>query len=117
MRSHQRNNPCGAGCVPAPLVLVWLPPEKQKYSQTVFPTIRAASIENACRNRRVDIRDIAFERRRAIHHRDAREADVVLQRDLLAGEFAGASARHFGFDVPGAMRVFFDGGRRPGRRG
>ena len=39
---------------------------------------RAAGVENARRDGRVDIRHIAFHRRGAVHHRHAGETDIVL---------------------------------------
>src|SRR6266851_1746545 len=97
--------PLRRGLCTGPLALVWLPPEKQKYSQTVLPTIVPPAIENARRHRRIDIRHIAFEGRGAVHHWHAREADIVLQRHRFAGKLARSGAGHLGFDVPGAERV------------
>ena len=72
---------------------------------------RAAGIENARRDGRVDIRHIAFHRRGAVHHRHPGEADIVLERDPLALELAGSSALDLGLDVPGAVPVLL--GHRP----
>src|SRR5215469_3831761 len=89
-----------------PLALVWLPPEKQKYSQTVLPAIEppAARIRVTTV---IDIRHIALHRRGAVHHRHAGEADIVFERDLLAFELAGGSTLDVGLDIPGAMPVLF----------
>ena len=71
---------------------------------------RAAGVEDARDDRRVDVGHVAFERRRAVHHRHAGEADVVLQDDALAGERTVRRALDLGLHVPGAERVL-------GRRG
>ena len=67
---------------------------------------RAAGIENAGDDGCVDIGRIAFERRGAVHHRHAGEADIVLERDALSFERAGGGAAHFAFHIPGIERVF-----------
>src|SRR5215472_18384851 len=67
---------------------------------------RAAGVENARRDGGVDIRDIAFHWRGAVHHRHAGEADIVFERDPLAFEPAGKGALDLGLDVPGAVTVF-----------
>ena len=48
----------------------------------------AAGVEDAGDDGGVGVGDIAFERRGAVHHRHAGEADIVLERDRLAGELA-----------------------------
>ena len=45
---------------------------------------RAASVENARDDGRVDIRHIAFHRRGAVHHRHPGDADIVLDGKSLA---------------------------------
>ena len=66
---------------------------------------RAAGIENAGDDRRIDIRHVAFERRGAVHHRHAGEADIVLQDDALAGQRSVRGAAHFGLHRPGIERI------------
>ena len=65
----------------------------------------AAGVEHAGDDGRIDIGDIAFERRGAVHHRHAGEADIVLERDRLAGELAARRALDLGLDVPGVVFV------------
>ena len=42
---------------------------------------RRAGLEDAVDDRRVELGDVTLERRRAVHHRDARNGDVVLHGD------------------------------------
>ena len=65
----------------------------------------AAGVEHAGDDRRVGVGRVAFERRGAVHHRHARDADIVLDRDLLAGELAARRALDLGLDVPGVVFV------------
>ena len=37
--SRRPNSRCCTGCAPGPIAEVWLPPERQKYSQCALPTI------------------------------------------------------------------------------
>src|SRR5919199_902707 len=46
----------------------------------------AARVQDAGDDGSVGLGDVAFEGGGAVHHRDARDADVVFYRDLLAGE-------------------------------
>ena len=59
---------------------VWLPPDTQKYSQCALPAISPPASRMRVTIGRVDVGNVAFEGRRAVHHRHAGEADVVLQR-------------------------------------
>ncbi len=68
-------------------------------------------VEQAFDDRRVDIGNIVLQQRRADHHGDAGEADVVLQRDPLARENAAGSARDRRLHSPGAERILLR--RRP----
>jgi hypothetical protein len=49
---------------------------------------------------------VPFQRRGAVHHRDAGKADIVLQCDLLARKLAVRGALDLGLDVPGVELVF-----------
>src|SRR4029077_7312784 len=66
---------------------------------------RSAGIENAGHDGRVDIGDIAFHRRGAVHHRHAGKTYIVFKRDFLAPELARGGALDLGLDVPGTMPV------------
>ena len=57
-----------------------------------LPTIVAPASSMRVHDGGVDIRDIAFERRGAVHHRHAGEADIVLHRDRLALQLAARRA-------------------------
>ena len=70
-----------------------------------------AGIEQAGDDGRVDVGHIAFERRGAVHHRHAGDADIVLHRDRLALELARRRALDVGLHVPGVERVLL--GARP----
>ena len=76
------------GLCTGPVALVWLPPERQKILAMRLADDRAAGIEDALHHRRVDVGDIAFQRRRTVHHRHAGQHDVVLQHHGLALELA-----------------------------
>ena len=65
----------------------------------------AAGIEHAGDDGRIRIGRVAFEGRGAVHHGNAGEADVVLQRDGLAGKLAAGGALDLGLDVPGVVFV------------
>ena len=66
----------------------------------------AAGIENPRHHRGVDFRHITFEQRRAVHHRHAGDADVVLDRDLLAAQQPVAAGPDIRLPVPGAVWIF-----------
>src|SRR3984885_7595236 len=66
---------------------------------------RGAGVEEACDDCRVNVRDVAFEGRGAVHHRHAGDADVVLHRDRLALELAFRCALNIGLYVPGVERI------------
>ena len=71
----------------------------------------AAGIEDAGHHGRVDIGHVALEHRGAVHHGHAGEADVVLERDLLALERPPVRAPDLGLPVPGVVGVLLR--RRP----
>ena len=61
---------------------------------------RGAGVEHAGHDRGVDVGHVAFERRGAVHHRHAGDADIVLERDPLALELALGRALDLALDVP-----------------
>ena len=71
----------------------------------------AAGVEDAGDDGRIDVRHVAFERRGAVHHRHAGEADIVLEDDALARQRTVRGAAHFGLHRPGIERVLV--GARP----
>ena len=66
----------------------------------------ASSIENARHDGGIEFRNITFEQRRAVHHRDAGNTDVVLDRDLLAAQQSFRASLDIRLPVPGAVRIF-----------
>ncbi len=66
---------------------------------------RGTGIEHPGHDRRVQVGRIAFQRRGAVHHRHASQADIVLEHDGLAGERAGPRALNLGLHVPGVELV------------
>src|SRR5579871_3473723 len=68
---------------------------------------RRPRVEEARDDRSVDVRYVAFQGRRAVHHRHPGDADVVLDRDRLALELAFRRALDVGLYVPGVERIFF----------
>ena len=70
-----------------------------------------AGIQHARDDGGVEIGHVAFQRRRAVHHRHAGQHDVVLERDRLALELAAGGALDRRLAVPGVVRVFLR--RRP----
>ena len=75
----------------------------------------AAGVENARDDGGVNIGRVALERRGAVHHGHAGEADIVLQRDRLAGELAARRALDRRLDVPGVVLVLVAFGTVAGR--
>jgi hypothetical protein len=69
----------------------------------------AAGIKDAGHDGGVDVRHVALERRRTVHHRHAGQHDVVLQHDGLALELAARGAFDRGLDVPGIVLVLVAG--------
>src|SRR5262249_8597709 len=65
----------------------------------------AARVEDAGDDGGVDVGDVALQRGRAVHHGDAGQADVVLQRDPLAPELARRRPLHLALVVPGVVLV------------
>ena len=76
---------------------------------------RRAGIQEARNDRRVDVGNIAFEGRGAIHHRHAGDADIVLDGDRLALELALRRALNVSLHVPGVERIFLGARPIPGR--
>src|SRR5262249_27874207 len=68
-----------------------------------------------CDDRGVDVGDVALQRRSAVHHRHAGQADVVLERDALALELAARRALHLALVVPGVVLVLCALGTIAGR--
>src|SRR5258708_5626448 len=75
----------------------------------------AAGVEDAGDDGGVGVGDVAFQRRGTVHHRYAGEADIVLQRNGLAGELAAGRAFDRGLDVPGVIFVLLTFGAITGR--
>src|SRR5712671_2090966 len=70
-----------------------------------------SGVENTRHDRGIEFGDVTFEQRRTIHHGNAGDADVVLDRDLLAAQQSFGSSLNIRLPVPGAVRIF--GCRRP----
>src|SRR5260221_1537267 len=66
----------------------------------------AACVQDARHHGGIEFRYIAFEQHRAVHHRHAGDADVVLDRDLLAAQKAFGAGFDIRLPVPGAVRIF-----------
>ena len=64
-----------------------------------------AGVEQAGDDGGVDGRHVAFQGARAVHHRQPRHRDHVLDADRLAGERAGVGALDLGPPVPGVVGV------------
>jgi hypothetical protein len=65
----------------------------------------AAGGEDPPHDGRVDVRDVITQRRRAVHHRDAGERDVVLQRDGASREGTDVRLTDRAAPAPRAERV------------
>src|SRR5271168_490528 len=76
---------------------------------------RCAGVQETGDDRGVDVGDIAFERRGAVHHRHAGDADVVLDGDRLPFELAARRALDVGLYVPGVERILLGARPIPGR--
>jgi hypothetical protein len=87
---------------------------KAKIFTDGFADDRAAGVEDAGRDGGVDLGDVAFEARGAVHHRHAGKADIVLERHELAVELARGGAGDLGLDVPRSVRIVL-GRRAPAR--
>ena len=75
----------------------------------------AAGVEDARDDGGIGIGHVAFERRGAVHHGNAGQADIVLERDRLAGELAARRALDRRLDVPGVVLVLVALGTVAGR--
>src|SRR3984957_20564665 len=76
---------------------------------------RRAGVQETRNDRGVDVGDIAFEGRGAVHHRHAGDADVVLDGDRLPLELAVLRALNVGLYIPGVERILFGARPIPGR--
>src|SRR5690349_19520836 len=65
----------------------------------------AAGVEDAGHDGRIEIRDVALERRGAVHHRDAGDHDIVLDRNALPRELATRRALYRNLVRPGVLLV------------
>src|ERR1700722_7988949 len=72
---------------------------------------RCAGVQETRNDGGVDVGDIAFEGRRAVHHRHAGDADIVLDGDRFAFELAVRRALNVSLYVPGVKRILL--GARP----
>ena len=61
----------------------------------------------------VQIRDIALECRRAVHHWHTGKADIILKRNTAAQQRTARGAFDLGLYVPRIHRVFFDSRAMP----
>src|SRR5258706_14036366 len=71
----------------------------------------ATRVKNPRHHRGIEFRHITFKQPRAIHHRDTRDTDVVLDRYLLAAQQPFCTGLDIRLPIPGAVRIF--GCRRP----
>src|ERR1700729_861836 len=76
---------------------------------------RCAGVQEMRNDRGVEVGDIAFERRGAIHHWHASDADIVLDSDRLPLELAARCALDIGLYVPGVERILLGARPIPGR--
>src|SRR6266581_3975221 len=70
-----------------------------------LPNNFAAGIQNAGDNGGIELRYVPLQHRRAIHHRHARDTDIVLDSDALAGQDAGRGAFDGALLIPSVQRV------------
>ena len=75
----------------------------------------AAGIENPRHDRGVDLRNVAFENRRTIHHRNARHADAILYGNTFAGERSAGGAGYIGNPGKTAERIILRRGHEAGQ--
>ena len=76
---------------------------------------RPASLQDTGHDRRIDLGDISFEQLRAVHHRHAGHADIVLDGDRLARQQTGGRALDLRLPVPGVVGIFLGRWPVPGR--
>src|SRR3984957_11062448 len=67
---------------------------------------RAARFEDPRHHGGVKFRNIALQQHRAIHHRNTRDADVILDRDTLAAQQTLCPAMDIRLPVPRAVWIF-----------
>src|ERR1700734_2377774 len=72
---------------------------------------RCAGVQETRNDCGVDVGDIAFESRGAVHHWHAGDADIVLDGDRFAFELAARRALNVSLYVPGVERILL--GARP----
>ncbi len=65
----------------------------------------ATGIEDARDDGSIGVGYVTFKRRGTVHHGNAGQADIVLQRNQLAGELAARCALDRRLDVPGVVLV------------
>src|SRR5438876_11912069 len=70
-----------------------------------LPNNFAAGIQNAGDNGGIELRYVPLQYRRAIHHRHARDTNIVLDSDALARQDAGLIAFDRGVLIHGVQRV------------
>ena len=70
----------------------------------------AAGVQHPLRDRGVELRHIAFQGGSTVHHRHARQGNVVLENYLPPFQRPRLRTAYVGLDVPGVQLVFF--GRR-----
>src|SRR3954447_26528088 len=66
----------------------------------------AAGFKNSGHHGCIEFWNITFEQGRTVHHRNAGDAYVVLDRDLLAGQQPFRVSTNVRFPVPSAVRIF-----------
>src|SRR3984957_6877071 len=76
---------------------------------------RCAGVQETRNDRGIDVGDITFKGRRAVHHRHAGDADIVLDGDRFAFELAARRARNVSLYVPGVERILLGARPIPGR--
>src|ERR1700716_2901669 len=64
-----------------------------------------SGFKNARHHSSIEFRDITLKQRRAVHHRDACYADIVLDCDLLAAQQTLSAGMDIRLPVPGAVRI------------
>src|SRR6266566_5113411 len=75
-----------------------------------LPDNFAASIQNAGDNGGIELRYVSLQHRGAIHHRHARDTDIVLDSDALACQDSGRGAFDGALLIPGVQRVLLSAG-------
>src|SRR3984885_11477001 len=76
---------------------------------------RRAGVQETRNDRGVDVGDIAFEGRGAVHHWHASDTDIILDGDRLPLELAARRALNVSLYVPGVERILLGARPIPGR--